>query len=327
MSASRCFVLTIALLTGLLFTATAQAATPARLLAKYQPVTYFTGDEAFRPTTVDTFIADSTLERFNPATATFVTVDPDPSPTTLPSSGAGWRLNQQPCSPLDGSVGEDCYAAAWASQNAPGTVYGRVVRTGGKVVVQYWYFYYDDFYSYTPVRSDFIWQTHEGDWEVVNVLLNADEEPLSVAYSQHCLGASRSWSKTPRWRGHHPIVYVARGSHANYFGPGIHPWNVACLPAQVIGFFTQAGLPLPADFTGVASAAGPTTFGAETTAVQRVTDSSPAWIGFPGTWGEFEYLHAPAPIGTVLFGQSPVGPAQHSVWSDPLGTLATWPTG
>src|SRR6266550_4117266 len=237
MSAPFRFTFTVALLTGLLLAATAQAATPARLLAKYQPITYFTGDEAFRPTTVDSFIADSTLERFNPATGTFVTIDSDPSPITLPSSGAGWRLNQQPCVPLDGSAGEDCYAAAWSNQNAPGTVYGRVVRIAGKVVVQYWYFYYDDFYSYTPVRSDFIWQTHEGDWEVMNVVLSQDEMPLYVGYSQHCLGQRRSWSKTPRWRGRHPIVYVARGSHANYLSGGVHAWNSACLPASEIGFF------------------------------------------------------------------------------------------
>jgi hypothetical protein len=327
MNAPRSVILTVALLGGLVLAATAQAATPAKLLAKYQPVTYFTGGEAFRPTTVETFIADSTLERFNPATGTFVTVDPDPSPSTLPSSGAGWRLNQQPCSPAVGSAGEDCYAASWIAHNAAGTVYGRVVRTGGRVVVQYWFFYYDDFYPYAPATPDFIWQAHEGDWEVVNVVLNADEEPLYVGYSQHCLGQRRSWSETPRWHGHHPVVYVALGSHANYFSTGSHPFNQACLPASVIGFFQQANLPLPDDHTSSAAAAGPAAFGAEPTQVLRITASSPSWVVFPGTWGELEYLHAPAPIGTVIFGFSPVGPAQHDVWQDPLGTLATWPAG
>jgi hypothetical protein len=305
----------------------AQAATATKLLAKYQPVTYFDQHEQFRPTTVETFIADSTLERFNPATGTFVIVDPDPHPDTLPSSGAGWRLNQQGCNLALGLAGEACYAAAWSSHDAPGTVYGRVVRTDNRVVIQYWYFYYDDFYSYTSPPSDTIWQTHEGDWEVVSVVLNADEVPLYVGYSQHCLGERRAWSKTPRREGHHPVVYVALGSHANYFEPGTHPWNRTCLPQPVIDFFTAAGLSLPDDHMSAenAPAAGPASFGAEETAVQRVNSSSPSWLAFPGTWGEFQLLHAPGILQPS--GLSPVGPAQHDVWADPLATLATWPAG
>jgi hypothetical protein len=73
----------VACLALLAVASAAQASRPARLLAKYQPVTYFTGDEAFRPTTVDGFVADSTLERFNGSD--FVVVDPDPQLDTLPS--------------------------------------------------------------------------------------------------------------------------------------------------------------------------------------------------------------------------------------------------
>jgi hypothetical protein len=324
---TRMFVSLTACLALLILAGAGQAATPKRLLTKYQPVTYFTSNEDFRPTTVDSFVADATLERFSPACQCFVVVDPDPAVTSLPSSGAGWRLNQQPCSPVLGLEGEACYAAAWSSQDPPGTVYGRVARTEGKTVVQYWYFYYDDFYSYTSPPSDFIWQAHEGDWEVVNVVLDADENPLYVGYSQHCLGERRAWAKTPRWQGHHPLVYVARGSHANYFEPGVHAWNAACLPSSVLAFFAGAGLPLPDDYAEAGSVAGPAVLGAEATGIQRVTDSAPAWIGFPGTWGELQYLHAPAPIGTVVSGVSPVGPAQHAVWADPVGTLAAWPRG
>jgi hypothetical protein len=308
----------------------AQAATPARLLEKYQPVTNFTVDEAFRPTTIDTFVADSTLERFDPSCNCFVVVDPDPDPDSLPTSGAGWRLNQQSCSPADGLAGETCYAAAWRSHDAPGTVYGRVVRTDSRIVLQYWFFYYDDFYDYTPTAPDFIWQAHEGDWEVVNVVLDAEEDPLYVGYSQHCLGQRRSWSKTARWRGSHPLVYVAQGSHANYFAAGVHPWNTACLPQSVLDFFRATGLALPNDFSGgpLAVDSGPEAFGGEVTSIQRVTSSSPGWIAFPGTWGELQYLHAALlPVPTQPSGFSPVGPAQHAVWVDPVGTLASWPRG
>jgi hypothetical protein len=56
-------------------------------------------------------------------------------------------------------------------------------------------------------------------------------------------------------------------------------------------------------------------------------DGDQAWVEFPGFWGELQYFHGPGAIGTVAFGTSPVGPAYHAVWSDPLGTLATWPLG
>jgi hypothetical protein len=303
------------------------AASAGRLLTKYQPVLYFADGESFRPTTVESFVADSNLERFDPASGQFVIVDSSPDAGSLPSAGAGWRLNQRTCSPTAGSAGRACYAAAWSAHAAPDTVYGRVVHTSSRIVLQYWLFYYDDFYPYLPGAPDFIWQAHEGDWEVVNVVLSTEREPLFVGYSEHCLGARRTWAKTPRWRGHHPVVYVALGSHANYFSPGTHPFDQACIPPSVIAFFTQAGLPLPDDHAGAAAAAGPSALGAEPTAIERIDGASPSWLSFPGTWGEFQYFHAPSPVGTILFGLSPVGPALHDVWVDPLGTLATWPAG
>jgi len=316
------------MLAALVLAGNATGASSARLLAKYQPVTYFAPGEAFRPTTVQSFVTDSTLERFVPALGTWVPIDPAPTVESLPTAGAGWRLNQRTCTPADGVPGAVCYAAAWSGHEAPGTVYGRVVRLASRTVLQYWFFYYDDFYPYNPLVPDFIWQAHEGDWEVVNVVLSrADDEPLEVGYSQHCLGRTRAWSETRRWRGHHPVVFVALGSHANYFSTGEHEIDQVCLPAGVLAFFSQAGLPLPADHAARGAAAGPATFGAESTDVVRVTDSSPHWIGFPGNWGELEYVHAPAPVGTQFIGQSPVGPALHPVWSDPLGTLASWPAG
>lgn len=319
---TRLLIAALAVLAVLGAAAKSEAATAGKLLYKYQPVTYFTGDEDFRPVAIHGFVEDSTLERFNS------TVDANPTPASLPTSGAGWQLNQQPCSPATGLAGEACYATAAGGTDGPQTVYGRVMRTDDRVVVQYWYFYYDDLYSYTPTVSNFIWQAHEGDWEVVNVVLDADEDPLFVGYSEHCLGTRRAWAKTPRWSGHHPIVFVARGSHANYFTEATHSWDSTCLPQTVLAFFAQTGLPLPTDFTGSAASSGPARFGSDTTSIVRIADGSPSWVSFPGTWGELQYVHADLlGPGASPSGTSPVGPAQHPVWSDPLTTMASWPTG
>jgi hypothetical protein len=308
----------------------AAAASPEKLLAKHQPVTVFTPGESFRPTTVETFVADSNLEALTGANilTDWTVVNPAPQPDTLPmSSPTLLRLNQRTCSPALGLAGLACYASAWSAHAGPSVVYGRVVPAGDKTVLQYWYFYYDNFYSYTYPPSGFIWQAHEGDWEVVNVALSAaDDAPLFVGYSQHCLGETRRWAKVSRWRGHHPIVYVAIGSHANYLNAGTHAIDTRCLPPQAVALLQQLGLPLPVDFTLEGARSGPEALEAEATAVVPVTDASPNWIRFPGFWGELQYFHAPT-IGTVPFGISPVGPAFHAVWQNPLGTLATWPAG
>jgi hypothetical protein len=285
------------------------------LLERFQPVLYFHADEAFRPIRVERFVDDSNLEAATSPT-TWVVVDPDPTADSLPTTSPPvWRLNQRECfagAPL-GDL--PCYVAAAGDQSRR-KLYGRVARDGDTTVLQYWFFYYDDLYSYPFLSPGTIWQSHEGDWEVVNVVLSRHRKPIAVGYSQHCSGEVRSWEATPRWRGH-PKVYVALGSHANYFEPGLHPFDPACLPAEVIAFFQQAGLPLPAD---VVTAGAP-----EGARLARLSSHHPPeWLAFPGFWGELQYFHAPAPVGTIAFGTSPQGPAFHDVWTHPVATLATW---
>jgi hypothetical protein len=312
---------------SLAFTGAAHAAGNGRLLAKFQPVTSFDSAESFRPTSVETFIADSNLERFNPATNTWVVVNPSPDASTLPTSGAGWRLNQRYCVPNASVGGLGCYVAYWSAHDAPEVVYGRVARLGARIVLQYWYFYYENLYSYTHTPSDFIWQSHEGDWEVVNVVLrSADDAPLYVGYSQHCLGQRRTWSKVTRWHGTHPIVYVAAGSHANYLSKGRHPIETSCLPAGAAELLDANGLDLPVDYADGSARSGPSALGDGVTSIARV-DGGPNWVAFPGFWGELQYFKAPAPVGVVPIGTSPLGPAYHLVWANPRGTLASWPAG
>src|SRR5438093_6239807 len=155
--------------------APARSATPpSRLLATYQPLTQFDPLESFRPTKVQSFIADSDLERLV-APGTWSVVDTDPEPGDLPGPGTGiWRLNQDSCTPASSIGGLACYAQAGNEGSGGSAVYGRVVHQDDKIVLQYWYFYYDDVYSY-QYPSNFIWQAHEGDWEVVNVVLSDDE--------------------------------------------------------------------------------------------------------------------------------------------------------
>jgi hypothetical protein len=303
-------------------TGSSNAATPeSRLLATYYPVIHFDPLEQFRPTSVQSFIADSDLERLT-APNTWTVVDPSPEPGDLPAPGTGiWRLNQDSCTPSSVLGGVDCYAAAWNEGSGGPVVYGHVAHDGDHTV--HWLFYYDDLYSYAYPPSNFIWQAHEGDWEVVNVVLDEDEQPVSAAYSQHCLGDTRTWANMTRVGGTHPVVYVALGSHANYFEAGTHPINLDCVPLPALAILSQLRLPPPDDHMVDGPVIGPASVEGPATPIHAIGDDTP-WVDFDGLWGELQWFHAPAPIGTVPFGTSPVGPAQHQVWSHPLATIATW---
>jgi hypothetical protein len=295
----------------------------AALLTAYEPLLQFDPLEQFPPTEVQSFITDANLEQLT-APGAWTIVKDHAAPGDLPDAGT-WRLNQQPCSPATAVGGLACYAATAGAGSGP-TTYGHVVHENGDTVLEYWFFYYDDVYSYTYPPSDVFWQAHEGDWEEAMVVLSSDEQPLSVGYSQHCLGQTRVWANTPRFDGTHPIVHVALGSHANYFSAGVHPINPVCVPPPAIAILTAHGLPLPVDYAFAGPTAGPAGSGGAAMTVEPIGDR-PNWVRFPGYWGEAQFFHAPTPVGTVALGNSPVGPAFHPEWSDPLGVLATWPAG
>lgn len=301
------------------------AATPdALLLATYQPVLRLDAQERFQPVKVQSFVTDAALEQ--QVSGGWSVAESNAAPGNLPSTGT-WRLDQSGCTPSAPIGGLDCYAAASSTGGGGPTLYGRVVHEDGDTVLQYWAFYYDDVYSYTYPASDFIWQAHEGDWEVVSVVLGADEQPLYVGYSQHCLGQRRAWEDTSRVDATHPVVHVAVGSHANYFTEGTHSIPVVCIPPAAVAILQRNHLPLPVDYAfDDGAVVGPPRSGGEVMPIEQISDGT-GWAQFSGTWGEAQYFHAPAPIGTVALGTSPVGPAFHPEWKDPLGTLATWPSG
>jgi hypothetical protein len=103
-------------------------------------------------------------------------------------------------------------------------VYYHVTRydDSGETAVQYWFLYFFNFRL----------NEHESDWEQVTVRLDENLEPKGVFYSAHEGGHTADWKQIRR-RGRHPVVFPARGSHANYFAPGRHRVAVGC--RRVIG--------------------------------------------------------------------------------------------
>lgn len=111
--------------------------------------------------------------------------------------------------------------------DADPTVYSYVDRSDpDHIVVQYWLFYYYNSWGLDNIGG---LNKHEGDWEMVQVVLDRDEIPLYAAFSQHAPmsivfygeadgGSKKEWNDLARVDTH-PIVYTGSGSHASYFGP------------------------------------------------------------------------------------------------------------
>lgn len=100
----------------------------------------------------------------------------------------------------------------------PAVGYHRVVAAGHLWWQQFW-----TWWLYNPKKYAGVGE-HEGDWEMVQIGCTdkAGERPVLMTCSQHSGGEKREF-----WRvtlgtdgdGEHPLVYVARDSHANYFTP------------------------------------------------------------------------------------------------------------
>jgi hypothetical protein len=286
---------------------------PDELLARYQPVTVLDTFERFAPTTVDGFVAGSDLQQLRDDRFQSVEMPPP----GLPVHGDGWRLDRAGCSAVLGFAALGCYDAL---DTGPSAVYGRHDVRAGTIVLQYWLFYEFNLWSLQYPPSPLVWQSHEGDWEVVTVVLDQEESPVEVAYSQHCTGQRKPWAAVQRL-GDHPVVYVASGSHANLFAPGVRPIAQSCIPPQALALLQQLGITA----LDVANPVGGRILGPGTTSLERIHDNAPRWLRFPGTWGETQWLFAP-PFGTVSFGAGPEGPAFHDAWVDPLGTIAGYPS-
>jgi Vacuolar protein sorting-associated protein 62 len=288
----------------------ASASTPslATLLARHVPVLVLHPAERFAPVRVEGFLADSDLQR---RTATGWETIAEP----LPAGGADLRLDQRSCSAIDGLAASECYAAVEDAHASEPVVYGKAFRTATRIDLQYWIWYPYDDWSPTVAPGE-VWQVHEGDWEAVSVILDTRGVPLVAGCSQHMAGKRREWSRVAK-RGLRPLVYVALGSHANFFEPGTHPFGPRTVSLALIAVLKAYGV-APVDLTARGRTVRPR--------LVRVSAASPSWMAFAGAWGETGYVHVPGrdPIPTGL---GPSGPAFHAQWRSPARTVLNWPRG
>lgn len=191
-----------------------------------------------------------------------------------------------------------------------------------RYLARFWFFYYFDDWRGAGGR---VWQVHEGDWESVSFGLPSDRHkgPIFAAYSQHCSGDVAPWSSITK-RQDRPVVYVALGSHANYFDQRPHAtYPFTCLHHYTDS--TKAGRAARwlksveryggiSDKTGV-SATSPV-FGPPGSAYRPMTlidldQMHPVWRAFPGLWSEGQWFwlgRSPHRHTSVSFGDGPATP-------------------
>ena len=198
-----------------------------------------------------------------------------------------------------------CSYELWARRLTEGStpaVYAHVATDSGfpgELALQYWFFYaFNDFNN-----------THEGDWEMIQLVFAADdarealdEEPVEVGFSSH-EGAERAeWDdeKLEIVEGTHPVVYPAAGSHANKFTEALY-----------LGSSAEAGV-------GCDDTRGPhvelrpevKTIPSEAAAAA----SAFPWVTFEGRWGELQ----------KAFFNGPTGPNLKTQWTAPIEWSEGW---
>jgi hypothetical protein len=197
------FLLTSAFLTSITLR-NANAQTPQELADQFSPVLRFTSGEKFYPTSVDYIITSSAL-KMRATDGSSATINNNPTPSNLGSyAGSDLFLNNK-LETFD-NIAED-YAEK--ADTIGYYAYVRIVTSGSTKTIQYWLFYA---FNNGPLNN------HQGDLEVIQIFLDNSNNPQQALYSQHGAGENAAWADVEK-QDTHPIVYVAQGSHANFFRP------------------------------------------------------------------------------------------------------------
>ena len=199
-----------------------------------------------------------------------------------------------PGDPLNPGCGYEKQFQTWNGGRKP-SVYAHVATDPaypGRLAVEYWFYYtFNDFTN-----------KHESDWEMAQVDFDAPNaaealrmDPYEVDLAQHAGGERSPWTGSKLQKhGTHPVIYDARGSHANYFGSGLY-----------LGRGAREGF--GCDDTRNAT----TRLQLQTVLLPDVPSSAVApyaWLAFQGRWGQKERG----------INNGPTGPASKPQWSAPI---------
>jgi hypothetical protein len=310
----------------------------------FAPLLHLQHDEQYPPIAVQSFLIGSTESGTKPVGSAGRPLSLESLPLECPDGGheACGTISCPPCVERRRKSQPEGFGPQ-------GVLYARVARRAKEprvfsgwnpwddnlaTLVQYWIFYgYDLWQTETVIGR--LTQEHEGDWEHVSLGLDKGNKPLFVALSAHCGGQVVSWHKVSAAPGRlvdgkivvsasrltahdevtHPIVAVAKGSHANYaVSSGHRPpdWG-SCknLPSDALTALSYASnvrdlteegnngwFAYPADVKVVAENTRP--------------------MSYPGSWGAGEQITF-AHRDPIRTSRGPLSPPLHSgSWGRPI---------
>jgi hypothetical protein len=266
------------------------AATAAELAARYAPELRLPSGEHYRPLRLEDFLANSALRVGAPPNGTLAQARS--TLFSLPVSSAPTYLDIPNVEPnLHPSRYVSLENAIERVRPRPSVYFHLAYEPAAKrVAIEYWFLYlYNDFY----VR-------HEADWEGVTVVLQ-DGVPVGATYSQH---QGRKWIRLAELAtsGDHPLVYVGRGSHADYPKAGRYSVRVCwtlygrrCAPSPRVDIASGDGASLAPSSYDLRSFGG---------------------TGYSGGWGSGSYV-----LGVGLTRDRISDPRRRAEYTNPFAAL------
>ena len=241
-----------------------------QLALTYEPYLHFAAGEKFFPTDVNYHIENSDLYIKTGDINTLI----ESSPTA--ASIAQYQTEDYFLNNTLGGFEEIARDYQQRRESFGDKIYAHVTSESRFIVVQYWFFY-----AYNPGTLN----QHQGDWEMIEVILDSTETPQYAVYSQHHAGEMAEWNDIEKVDGTHPRVYVALGSHASYFRS------------------YQGKLGMESDTVGNAYTLKPEDLEIVYLGVKGTGNQD--WLEFGGRWGIWARL-VDASLGTA----GPSGPGQ-----------------
>lgn len=208
--------LLIAASNGVTFAQSVSPDVDLELAQMFAPALYFHPGEIFRPQPVEVLVDTARLQQersfwFNSIVLSEVSISDLISYQQTDYALDAW-YGDEGGSDYKNYTAHRRYYEASLSPSAGGlpvTAYAHILRDPetDSTTIQFWlFYYYNDWFN-----------KHEGDWEMVQVVLDASGEPEWLILSQHHGGTRRPWETVRLEDGTHAQVFVALGSHANYF--------------------------------------------------------------------------------------------------------------
>jgi len=257
-----------------------------QLALKYEPYLHFAAGEKFFPTDANYHIINSELyEKKSDDSNELIERFPDVASIAQYTTETYFLNNTL------GSYEEIAEDYKQNRESFGDKIYAHVTSEAGYIVVQYWFFY-----AFNPGTLN----QHQGDWEMIEIVLDSTETAQYAVYSQHHAGERADWKDVEKVDETHPRVYVALGSHASYFRP------------------YQGKLGIESDTVGNAYTLKPDDLDIVYLGEKGMGNhpSSQDWLEFGGKWGNWARI-----VDASLGAAGPSGPGQNEnaeKWLNPV---------